>query len=176
MTFMLMVTINVDGDQCYLMTATRSSVMREKMPWRPMLTKARHPARTSQPTLRQNFLKFDKPFDKKEITKEGSHLPLLHGVLLTWRGAGGMSYLRIEKWASLPSARSFGHCQYGCMQTLTIMVLWSHLSLGALPHESLQVTKTLPHNIIWNIAAENHCHQSLKDDPAQLFSKLAFKV
>ena len=32
MTFMLMVTINVDGGQCYLMTATRSSVMREKMP------------------------------------------------------------------------------------------------------------------------------------------------
>lgn len=32
MTFMWMVTINVDGGQCYLMTATRSSVMREKMP------------------------------------------------------------------------------------------------------------------------------------------------
>ena len=38
-------------DQIYLTTATRSKVMRENMPRRPTLTKARHPAGTSQPTF-----------------------------------------------------------------------------------------------------------------------------
>ena len=190
MPFMLKVTINVDGDQCYLMTATRSSVMREKMPWRPTLTRARHPARTSQPTLRQNFLKFNKPFEK------GDHKRRISPASPPWCPPHMKRSRRkelLEDWEisifsltkvfwSLSVWLHANTDHYGIMVTfhtqksLLMTMMTVLLSLGALPHESLQVTKTWPHNIIWNIVAENHCHQSLKDDPAQLFSKLPFKV